>query len=292
MVEQFPYPAIFHAADAAAESAQRWFLRLSACRLWALVAVAVLAALTGLIDQWSAFIALAPISVALFAEIILLARRLERRWYQARAVAESAKTLAWRYRVGGRPLGLRRTDREADTEIVTRLSALLSEFRDLSLPATNQDQVTAEMRRVRSLPLQERIAAYKKSRIEDQRSWYADKADWNRKRADWYQAGLIAIELVAFGTALFTALLGLSVGVYPILAALAVAGVGWLQIRQHRSTADAYAVASHDLAAVNSTFDSVDSEDAWEEFVDKAEGAISREHTLWLASNSRRTLHA
>ena len=281
---------MFHAADAAAQSAQRWYLRLSACRLWALVAVAALAAAVSLIDRWSAYIALIPIGIAVFAEIILMTRRLERRWYQARAVAESAKTLTWRYQVGDRPLGLQMTDGEADAELIARLRALLTEFRDLSLPATNRDQVTAEMRRLRALPLQERIAAYKKGRIEDQRAWYADRAEWNRKRADWYQAGLIIIELAAFGTALVTALLGLSISFYSLLAALAVAGVGWLQIRQHRSTADSYALASHELSAINSTFDSVDGEDAWEDFVDQGEGAISREHTLWLASNRRVTL--
>ena len=290
MVEQSPYPAMCHAADVAAQSAQRWYLRLSACRLWALVVVAALAASVSLIDRWSAYIALAPIVVALFAEIILMARRLERRWYQARAVAESAKTLAWRYQVGGRPLGLRMTDREADAELIARLRAILKEFRDLSLPATNQDQVTERMRRLRSSPLKDRIAAYKNGRVEDQRAWYADKAKWNGKRADWYQAGLIVIELAAFGTALVTALLGLSISFYSLLAALAVAGVGWLQIRQHRATADSYALASHELGAINSTFDSVDGEDAWEDFVDHVEGAISREHTLWLASNRRITL--
>lgn len=101
---------------------------------------------------------------------------------------------------------------------------------------------------------------------------------------------MIVIELAAFGTALVTALLVLSISFYSLLAALAVAGIGWLQIRQHRSTADSYALASHELGAINSTFDSVDGEDAWEEFVDQAEGAISREHTLWLASNRRITL--
>ena len=289
MVEHFPYPAIFHAADAASQSAQRWFLRLSACRLWALVAVAALAALASLIDQWSAIVALAPISVALFAEIMLLARRPERRWYQARAVAESAKTLAWRYQVGGRPLGRGMTDDEADTELIARLRALLNEFRDLALLATNQDQVTSTMRRLRSSPLEERVAAYRKGRIEDQRAWYSHRADWNRRRSDWSQVGLIVVELAAFGTALLTALLGLSVSVYSLLAALAVAGVGWLQIKQHRSMADAYSIASHELAAINSTIASVGGEDAWEEFVHQAEDAISREHTLWLASNRRIT---
>ena len=290
LVERFPYPAIFHAADAASQSAQRWFLRLSACRLWALVAVAALAALASLINQWSAIVALAPISVALFAEIMLLARRPERRWYQARAVAESAKTLAWRYQVGGRPLGLRMTDDEADSELIARLRALLNEFCELAVPATNQDQVTSTMRRLRSSPLEERVTAYRKGRIEDQRAWYSYRANWNRRRSDWYQVGLIVVELAAFGTALLTALLGLSVSVYSLLAALAVAGVGWLQIKQHRSMADAYSIASHELAAINSTIDSVGGEDDWEEFVDQAEDAISREHTLWLASNRRVTL--
>ena len=105
-----------------------------------------------------------------------------------------------------------------------------------------------------------------------------------------YQIGLIVIELAAFGMALVTALQGLSVSVYSLLAALAVAGVGWLQIKQHRSMADAYSIASHELAAINSTIDSIEREGAWEEFVHQAEDAISREHTLWLASNRRVTL--
>ena len=289
---QFPYPAIFHAADIASRSAQRLFLRLSACRLWALVAVAAIAALAGFIDRWSAYIALAPISIAIFAEIILWTQRPERRWYQARAIAESAKTLAWRYQVGGRPLGRRITDEEADAELIARLRDLLKEFRDLAFPATKQDQVTTAMRKLRSMPLHQRMVAYRKGRIEDQRTWYANRAERNRKCADQYQAGLVFIELAAFSTALLTALLGLSVNVYSLLAALAVAGVGWLQIKQYRSTADSYALASHELAAINSTFDTVDGEDAWEEFVDRAEEAISREHTLWVASNSRRSLHA
>ena len=290
MSESSPYPAIFHAADDASLSSQRWFLRLSACRLWALVVVAALAAFAVLLDHWTAVIALAPIGIAVFVEVLLLTWRPDRRWYQARAVAESAKTLAWRYEVGGRPLGRRLRDDEADAELVARLRGLLGQFHNLSLPPTLQDQITPRMRRLRSLPLRERMAEYQSGRIQDQQAWYASKADWNEKRATWYQVGLVVIELAAFAMAILTAVYGFSVSSYSILAAFAVAGVGWLQIKQHRSMADAYSLASHDLAAINSTIDSVDGEHAWEEFVDKAEDAISREHTLWLASNRRTTL--
>ena len=292
LAEPSPYPAIFHAADNASVSSQRWFLGLSACRLWALVIVAALAAFSVLIGRWTAIIALVPISVAVFVEVLLLAWRPDRRWYQARAIAESAKTLAWRYQVGGRPLDLRMTDEEADAELIARLRGLLVQFNDLSLPPTHLDQVTPRMRKLRSSLLEERMAEYQRCRIQNQRAWYADKADWHRKRATWYQVGLIVIELAAFAMAILTAAYGLSVSVYSLLAALAVASVGWLQIKQHHSVADAYSLASHDLAAINSTIDSVAGEDAWELFVDQAEETISREHTRWLASSLNRSSHA
>ena len=284
-----PYPALFHAADRASVSAQRWYLTLSASRLWALVIVAGIAAFAGPFGQLAAVIALAPISLAVICEAILLIRRPEQLWYRSRSVAESTKSLAWRYQVGGRPIGLRMTQEEADLELTERLRNILKEYRELELPPAHQDQVTRQMRRLRSLPLKERIGAYGKDRIDDQRAWYAAKSDWNRRRANQFQIGLIVIELAAFGTAFFIAASEISFSAYSLLSALAIAGVGWLQIKQHRSIANSYALASHELAAISSTIGSINSETDWEEFVDRAEEAISREHTLWLASNSTHT---
>ena len=281
-----PYPALFHAADEASASAQRWFLRLSACRLWALVIVAGIAAFAGPFGQLAAVIALAPISLAVICEVILLVKRPEQLWHQSRAVAESAKSLAWRYQVGGRPIGLRMTQEEADLELTERLRNILKEYRELELPPAHQDQVTRQMRTLRSLPLKERIWAYGKDRIGDQRAWYAEKSDWNRRRASQFQIGLIVIELAAFATAIVVAMSGTTIAAYSLLSALAIAGVGWLQIKQFRSIANSYALASHELAAISSTIGSINSETDWEEFVDRAEEAISREHTLWLASNA------
>ena len=81
------------------------------------------------------------------------------------------------------------TDDEADIELIARLRGLLDEFSEIALPAINQDQVTSSMRRHRALPLEERIAAYREDRIEDQRAWYTSRAVWNQKRADRYQVG-------------------------------------------------------------------------------------------------------
>lgn len=286
---QNPYPAILHAAEAAAVSEQRWFLWLSGCRLCALVSVAVLVAIAGLIGQWAVFIALGPISVALFAEIVLLARRHEKRWYRARAVAESAKTIVWRYQACGLPMGREVPDGEADSELTRRLQNLIDEFRDLALPASSPDQITPRMRRYRSLPLEERKSAYRLGRIEDQLSWYSSKADWNRRMGNWSQLGLIAFEVVALVAALVAALQEFSLGIYSLASALAVAGVGWVQIKRYGSLAESYALTSQQLAAINSTIHLATDENAWLETVNQVEDAISKEHTLWLGYHGRTT---
>lgn len=280
-------PALFHSADKAALSAQRWYVALSGGRLGALVTVAVLAALSNLIDRWSATIALAPIVLAVACEIILLVRRPDRDWYRARAVAETAKSLAWRFRVGGSPFGPHMTVDEATSDLVSRLQGLTVKFSDLELPPALHEQVTPEMRRLRSLSRDERIAGYQDGRLVDQQRWYATKAAWNQKWATGYQVGLVVVELAALGTAVLSAAIGLPISLYSFLSALAIAGVGWLQIRQHRSLSESYSLASHELAGISSLSHSIQTEEDWESFVDRAENTISREHKLWLASHSR-----
>ena len=78
------------------------------------------------------------------------------------------------------------------------------------------------------------------------------------------------------------------ISLYSLLAALAVGGVGWVQIKKYQTMADSYTVASHELAAIISTFDSAGDHESWLQFVSEAEEVISREHNLWLASHSER----
>ena len=55
-------------------------------------------------------------------------------------------------------------------------------------------------------------------------------------------------------------------------------------VKQHRNLATAYSIASQELAEVATEFVTVKGEEHWAAFVSQAEGAISREHTLWRAS--------
>lgn len=280
------YPGLYEAADSTSLSAQKQYLTLSWLRLIFLVGTAGVMLLSPVIDSWAAIIAIVFILVALACELLILILHPESQWYDGRAVAESVKTLTWKYQVGGDPFGVDGPTQDADAEFLRRLNDIAADFRNLNLLPAETDQITESMRRLRSRPLPERRAIYREARVKDQREWYTQKSNSNRTRAHIWQTSLVVIEMIA----LLAAILRLS-GHFPIdaygsLAAMAAAGVGWLQIKQYQNLARAYSVASHELASVNSQIDSVDGEDEWRRFVDHSEDAISREHTLWKASRS------
>lgn len=72
-----------------------------------------------------------------------------------------------------------------------------------------------------------------------------------------------------------------------IFAALAGALMAWLQIKQHRELAQGYAMVEMELSFVEGQATRVASERDLSEFVAEAEGAISREHTVWVAKRDR-----
>jgi hypothetical protein len=238
------------------------------------------------IESWAPITAVVFLLTALACELIILITHPERQWYDARAIAESVKMLTWKYQVGGDPFGVDLPAGEVDENFLRRLNEIIAEFHDLDLQPAKRSQISEAMRHIRQMPLEERRELYRVARIEDQQAWYATKSDWNRVWAFRLQIGLVSLEVIAIAAAVFRALDLLAIDAYSFIAAAAAAGVGWLQIKQHQGLARAYSVASHELASIKSRLDSVQDEDGWKRFVDQAEEAISREHTLWRASRS------
>jgi hypothetical protein len=221
---------------------------------------------------------------ALGAELFLATTSPLTTWYEGRAAAESAKTLAWRYMVRGEPFEVQTTD--VDKQFFAQTYSLLQDLQSISLgaPESDANQITDKMRQVRALDFNERRQVYLVDRIVDQQRWYSEKARWNARRArGWVLisivleiAGLIGGALKAFGWISFD-LLG-------FLAASAGVVVAWIEAKQHRNLATAYGIASQELASIASELPTVNSEEQWAAFVSQAEEAISREHTLWRAS--------
>ena len=257
-------------------------------RLFALLVAALGGAAAWRVEGFApgAAVAVVAFLVALAVEYMLSNNKPERIWYEGRAAAESAKTLTWRFVVGGESFESSKSSSDAQRQLIGDLKDILQDLDGLHLSdyATEARQVSTRMLSLREEPFEMRKELYKRGRIEDQRAWYARKATWNGKRAHHWGVAVVVCEfggvalgaLVAFGVLDFDAL--------GVLSAVAAAIVAWVQAKQHKTLATAYDITSQELVSISAELDLIETEDVWPTFVGQAEEAISREHTLWRAS--------
>ncbi len=279
-------PALFAAADRLSLAGQATSVRGTSAYLVLLL----IAAGGGLVD-WEvrdgAINVGGAVSVLAFASSLVMGfffvqRRPEARWYRARAAAESAKTLAWKYAVGGAPFPVGVPD--PDGLLVRRLSEVVGTMRDLGLPPPDGGaQITAAMRRLRADTPERRRQAYLRGRIDDQCSWYSKKALVNDRRGrQWaITSSLLLLTGLVCGAA--RALGFTDLDLLGLLAAAAASAAAWAQLRQHRTLAASYGTAAQELALTRPLLERVVGEDDWARAVSDAEEAISREHATWIA---------
>ncbi|WP_214416115.1 DUF4231 domain-containing protein [Sphaerisporangium fuscum] len=285
------FPALYQAADRGAVVGQRRLLAATSLRLASLVMAAVFGSFSidaGQVDA-AALVAGAALATALVTEVYLLTARPDRQWYEARAAAESAKTLAWRYLVGGEPFGRDvGDDARVDLLLHRRFSEITGGIKGFAPipPAEEESQVTAMMRDIRALSLEERQRHYMTGRINDQRTWYSIKARYHDRRASQWSVALAAMEACGLIAAVLNAVQLINIDLPGILGAVAAAGIAWLQTRQHQQLATSYSIAALELGDIVSRVEWPRTESEWAHFVDESEEAISREHMLWWGSRS------
>lgn len=226
--------------------------------------------------------------IAMFISIILKYKKYEDVWYRGRALAESCKTLTWRYIMCSEYFEFSLLTNEADNRFIGRIREINNEFNDLhgELVASNiaLPVITNEMRRLRLLSLDERKAYYVSERIQNQIDWYSSKADSNKsKYENWF---LIVI--------IFQFLALLSIGyliIYPmsdfnvvgLFSTISASGFSWLQLKKYQENKQAYTTATSELNLIRAEVNTQASEQQFSKFVLDSENAMSREHTMWLA---------
>lgn len=288
----FDLPPLHDAASRSSLTAQLRFMRATRAQLGSLLIAAVGGAVT--FEQGDvrigAVVSLAGFVVALSIRGFLLTTRPAKAWYEGRAAAESVKTLAWRYAVGGHPFVRTIPDEEADRLFVQRCSDVLQGLTTLDIAFGSSAQITDEMRSLRNAPLQTRKAAYEAGRIAEQQGWYSTKATWNQVRLTRWQLTLVVVEATGLLAAIARVAGWIDINLLALAAACSAAATAWLQARQHEQLAAAYALTAQELANVRSLVQHSpqDDEDSWAVFVQDAEEAISREHTMWRASRGVR----
>jgi hypothetical protein len=286
-IEEWDLPVLFKSADQASLRAQDSFLRATRWRLGLAVSAAVFAAVASKVKfdgkPVLAYASAAAFVIALAVEVWLLTDRPEESWYDGRALAESAKTLAWRFAVGGKPFAHRQPNAEEYLE--RQLAELLEDAPNTRILPTESAGISEALRDLRKAPLEVRIATYLNARVLDQQQWYARKAMKNEKAGERWKQALIAIEVVGAVAAVLQALEVLDVDLTSIASTFIGVGVAWLAVKQHDQLARAYSFASHELSIARSKLEGKMTESEWSDAVAEAEEAISREHTMWRASH-------
>ncbi|MFI6597019.1 DUF4231 domain-containing protein [Nonomuraea sp. NPDC050536] len=281
-------PGLFQAADQTSLAGQRRYLTASRTRLAFVLLAATGGALSLQVGGGTFDVAAAGTAVALtataFVEIWLLTEKPEQAWYDGRALAESAKTVAWRYAVGAHPFPTGGDETATDTRLIDQLDHLLNDAPATGIAPSTEPAISQAMRDLRASPLDRRRSAYVQERIVDQQRWYSRKARWNQSRARAWGLTLVAVEVLGILTALLRAFGSIRFDLAGIVAAMIGVGVAWLAIKQHDTLARAYSFAANELSIVRSRLELVKDEQAWASEASDAEEAISREHTMWRAS--------
>lgn len=281
-------PAIYTAADKASGAGQSGYLRLSGLRLSSLLAASLVGVLGFafpdlLLLRWLVF---ALFLVAVCSELLLIVNQPERDWYSGRAIAESVKTLAWRYAVGGDPFTTEMSESEASDLLRERIRAVVDKGKDRLDLGLEPAVVTGSMSELRNSALAVRRETYVRQRTKNQRAWYSAKAEWNAKRAKRGRGMLVAGEMGAIAAIAVTMNTDWVYAVAGAMAGVLASVAAWISIKQYSQLTSAYRIAATELALQEQVLEAV-SEGGWPEAVGNAEEAISREHTMWLASRGQ-----
>jgi hypothetical protein len=284
-------PGLARAASEAARSGQRdylWLVRLD-------LGLLVLAALASAIE-WpdprvksaTAFLTVVFMVASLALTALTQRERQGRAWIEGRAVAEAAKTSAWRYMTRAEPYRGAAASADVDLALVQDLDEALHNRAGFTAMTGGEDDVaqmiTPVMRQVRALSPERRAAVYARDRLAGQQKWYGNAAATNRRQQRLWFAISIGAQVLGLTAAVLKAIwVDLPINLAGVFITVAASALAWMQLKQYQEQAQAYGLAAQDLALVQARFSGTSTEDAISRFVDQAETVMSREHGQWIA---------
>jgi len=280
------YPTIFEKSDSKSIKAQKNFTNLNKGILVLLVISTLLSSIKTDYDLLTLISSiLLVISLILTIAIIHLAP--EKTWYDGRAIAESAKSLTWKFITGTRPFGFKLKSSDAEEKLIKNLKQIIGQkkefFQLIGEEFGEGDQITKSMVDLRKFDLKEKINFYSSERLEKQQKWYYDKSKENRKNKNLSFGAIITFQVLAIISLVLDYYNVIDFMSTPLMACLASSFIAWLQLKRFQELTESYGITATELSLIKSKVRHIKDESDFENFVDDAETAISREHTLWLA---------
>ena len=277
------YPDLYYICEKASKDKQTAFLVSRGSEFTLLTLAAGLGEIpTSTLHHAASITAFALFVVALIVRLSNIGDRAEKRWYDARAAAESIKSTSWQFAVKCEPYGL--SDSDSKKILAKLLRDILSRVPKLEVDRNLGTNVVAsdEMIATRALNTADRIAKYKLERVQDQIDWYKRQAILKRRLARNWKLLLIGLESTAVVLGFVRIFGGFEVNWMGILATGAAGAAAWQQTRNFTFLSESYSVTTLELAFVLDTLSDVIEEEKWSDVAHDAESAFSREHGLWL----------
>ncbi|CDF85732.1 Anthranilate synthase component I [Pseudomonas knackmussii B13] len=278
------FPGLYQSADTLSGNAQKHFLGA----LFSNLLLLVLAALASVINypHWvAALIQFMLLLLALASSVFLAWKRPEKSWYSGRAVAESIKTMTWRYVSRAEPFD--KSDEESRSLLISRLRDVVQQNPGVSnqlISHASAPQVTDTMTQMRAQAFPQRRDTYIEHRINDQLEWYKRKAKFNSAAAKWFFTGLIVANLIALVCA-GSKIANPAFQYFPtdIFITVAAGILTWMQAKRFTELSTSYALTANEIALIREDAYGLAEDVELSKFVGDAENAFSREHTQWEA---------
>src|SRR5579872_3351867 len=245
-IEHMPpdYPPLFTVTDTAASEGQTRSIRATQLDILVVLAGAVISVVVSFVTGEPFHQILSTAAVVAFVltwgeKTIMPRLRFSQDWFQSRAIAESTKSVMWRYMTRARPFD----GDDADSQFLTALRETLHSLNvTLEHAPSRVDgrQITPYMRLVRSLPAAGRKQIYLRLRLVDQLRYYSSKAERGRRVGRRWRISGLVFRAATFGFAaarFWDDNAGLLIGLF---VNLTVVVASWSQLMKHEDLAKGY----------------------------------------------------
>lgn len=286
----FELPATYKAADTQSNKVQKQYLCLLKLYFTLLVCLGIILLYLKEYIVFKIIYALISIGIIVLSFVFYYIDY-QGIWYNARAVAESIKTISWRYAVRVEPF-----DGEGegvDTLFIETMSKIVSmnNVFKAHIDATyiSGPEISDSMKRIRDMDISQRRDYYHAFRVINQKEWYCNKSKYNKKMSKIFLGSLIVI---SFFIAIFVFIdiylsgIGVSDIKFPIEILVSAITIifTWMQTKKYKELENSYALTAYEIGVISSQNPSKCSgEEILNRYVMNAENAFSREHTQWLA---------
>ena len=290
-MEEKYYPNYFIAGDKTSKEAQNIYIKLVKATL-ILMCLGAIISIYNFQNNNSKFYIYIFSGIFLFISFILslflMIKKYEDIWYRGRALAESIKTLSWRYMTKSEYFDSTISDKKAKERFISRIEEIKKEFQDIEKELSPNDLklccITEKMKEIRSKSLDERKKFYLNKRIQDQIDWYASKSSVSKKK---YECLFLGVVITQFLSVIYIVFLiikpDFNFNFVGFLTTLSASFLSWLQVKKYQENKEAYITALSELNMIKTQFSEINTEEEFAKFVLDSENAMSREHTIWLA---------